>query len=257
MGQSRYERLPKTKNWQNVVALLAASSASAPQLASASATACKGELRRHSDDPILLWALYILARLPLAARQGEGGKFLQETGIDPKALAFPALLLEETGSFLQRKNFHNLEPSFVSDIALNAFQETVTKILDESNLDLFADATTQLEPALAGYGTPRGFATCARLFFTSFMNRVLAYFLSKETVNVLGQNERFGSLDSLRYFLGDLRRYCWESSQIIDSFAEEWYSKYRWQEKLDLAHMATFAWAAIKKFSGEIGREHE
>ena len=156
MGQSRYERLPKTKNWQNVVALLATSSTSAPQLASASVTACKGELRRHSDDPILLWALYILARLPLAARRGEGGRFLQETGIDPKALAFPASLLEETGSFLQRQNFRNLEPSFLSDIALNAFQETVTKILGESNLDLFADATTQLEPALADSGLPVG-----------------------------------------------------------------------------------------------------
>jgi hypothetical protein len=257
MGQSRYERLPKTKNWQNVVALLATSDTSAPQLASASVTACKGELRQHSDDQILVWALYLLARLPLAARRGEAGRFLEDTGIDPKALAFPASLLEETGSFLQRQNFSNRKPSFVSDIALNAFQETVTKILGESNLDLFADSTTQLEPALGDYGTPRGFAICAKLFFTSFMNRVLAYFLSKEAVNVLGQNERFGSLDSLQHFLGDLRRYCWESSQIIDSFAEEWYSKYKWQDKLDLAHIATFAWAAIRKFSGEIGREHE
>lgn len=143
MGQSRYERLPKTKNWQNVVALLATSSTSAPQLASASVAVCKGELRRHSDDPILVWALYIFARLPLAARQGEGRRFLRETGIDPKALAFPASLLEEAGLFLQRKNFHNLNPSFLSDIALSAFQETIAKILSESNLDLFADATTQ------------------------------------------------------------------------------------------------------------------
>ena len=257
MGQSRYERLPKTQNWQNVVALLAMSGTSVPQLASASVKACKGALRRHSDDPILVSALYLLARLPLAARRGEGTEFLQDTGIDPKALASPASLLEETTSFLHRQNFHNLEPSFVSDISLNAFQETLAKILAESNLDLFADVSTQLEPALANYGTPRGFATAARFFFTSFMNRALAYFLSKETVNVLGQNERFDSLDSLQHFMGDLRRYCWESSQIIDSFAEEWHSKYKWQEKLDLPHIATFVWAAIRKFSDEIGREHE
>lgn len=57
--------------------------------------------------------------------------------------------------------------------------------------------------------------------------------------------------------MGDLRRYCWESSKIIDSFAEEWYSKYKWQEKLVDLHVATFVWAAIKKFSAEIGREHQ
>jgi hypothetical protein len=85
----------------------------------------------------------------------------------------------------------------------------------------------------------------------------LSYFLSKETVNTLGKEARFESLDSLQRFSGDLRRYCWESSEIIDGFAEEWFSKYKWQEKLDFEHFATFAWAALKKFSNEIGREHE
>jgi hypothetical protein len=256
MGQSRYERLPKTRNWQNVVALLSAPGTSTARLASAAVNACRGALKRHSDDPVLVSALYLLARLPLAARRGEAGGFLQDTGIDRRALAAPALLLEETTSFLHRQNFQNSEPSFVSDISLSAFQETLTRILAESNLDLFADVSTQLEPALANFGTPRGFATGARFFFTSFMERALGYFLSKETVNVLGRHERFESLDSLQHFTGDLRRYCRESSQIIDSFAQEWYSKYKWQEKLDLSHIATFVWAAIKKFSDEIGREH-
>jgi hypothetical protein len=155
----------------------------------------------------------------LAARRGEAGEFLQDTGIDRKALAAPTSLLEETASFLHRQNFQNSETSFVSDISLSAFQETLTRILAESNLDLFADVSTQLEPALGNYGTPRGFAIGARLFFTSFMERALGYFLSKETVNVLGPHERFESLDALQHFTGDLRRYCRESSQIIDSFA--------------------------------------
>ncbi len=72
-------------------------------------------------------------------------------------------------------------------------------------------------------------------------------FLSKESVNVVGAGGRFESVDSLQRFMGDLRRYCWESSKIIDSFAEEWYSKYKWQQKLDLPHVATFVWAALKK----------
>ncbi len=257
MGQSRYERLPKTENWQSVVALLASPRVSPPRVASATVKACRTALQRHSDDPVLGSAVYLLCRLPLAARQGKAREFLRSQGLSPEALSAPSLLSEEIASLLHSRNLSNLDPSFVPEIAIAAYQETLAKLMAQSNLDLFADASGQMEQALAAHATPRGFATAARLFFTSFMQRALAYFLSKETVNVLGPKGRFDSLDSLQNFLGDLRRYCWESSKIVDTFAEEWYSKYKWQEKLDLPHVARFVWAALRKFSSEIGREHE
>ncbi len=71
MGQSRYKRLPKTQNWQNVVALLDSPAASATNVASATVKSCRAALRRHSDDPVLVSAVYLLAQLPLAARQGK------------------------------------------------------------------------------------------------------------------------------------------------------------------------------------------
>lgn len=257
MGQSRYGRLPKTENWQNVVAVLGSPRTSPSRVASATVKACRVALRRHSDDPVLGSAVYLLCRLPLASRQGKTHEFLRSEGLSVEALSAPTLLSEEIASFLHRQNLSNPDPSFIAEIAIAATQETLAKLMAQSNLDLFADTSGQTEQALAEYGTPRGFATAARLFFTSFMQRTLAYFLSKETVNVLGPNGRFDSLDSLQNFLGDLRRYCWESSKIIDTFAEEWYSKYKWHEKLDFPHVATFVWAALRKFSSEIGREHE
>ncbi len=257
MGQSRYERLPKTQNWQSVISLLASPQTSVANIALETARACQSVLRRHSTDPVLISAIYLIVRLPLAARKGNATEFLRNTGVETEALASPISLSDALVSFLQQQNFENPDPSFVGEISLLTFQETFSKLIAESNLDLFADAPGQTENALASYGTARGFATAARLFFTSFMHRALSYFLSKETVNAVGLNERFESLDSLQQFMGDLRRYCWESSKIIDSFAEEWYSKYKWQEKLDDPHVATFVWAAIKKFSAEIGREHQ
>jgi hypothetical protein len=256
MGQSRYGRLPKTENWQTVVALLASPQVSPARAASATVKACRTALQRHSDDPVLGRAVYLLCRLPLASRQGKASHFLREEGMNPDALSAPTLLSEEVASTLYRQNFSNADPSFVPEIAVAAMQETLSKLMAESNLDLFADASGQLEKALAAYGTPRGFAGAARIFFTSFMQRTLAYFLAKETANVLGL-KGFDSLDSLQSFLGDLRRYCWESSKIIDDFAEEWYSKNKWQERLDLPHVGGFVWAALRKFAAEIGREHE
>ncbi len=256
MGQSRYGRLPKTENWQNVVALLASTRVSPALAASATAKACRTALRRHSDDPVLGAAVYLLCRLPLASRQGRADEFLRSEGLNPDALSAPTLLSEEIASLLHKRNLSNPDPSLVSEIAIAAMQETLAKLMAQSNLDLFADASGQMEQALGAYGTPGGFASAARIFFTSFMQRTLAYFLSKETANVLGP-KGFDSLDSLQIFLGDLRRYCWESSKIIEAFAKEWYSKNKWQEKLDLPHVARFVWAALRKFSSEIGREHE
>jgi hypothetical protein len=256
MGRSGYGRLPKTENWQNVVALLASPRVSPAQAATETVKACRAALRRHSGDPVLGAAVYLLCRLPLAARKGEADQFLRDEGLNPDSLSAPTLLSEEIASNLHRRNFSNNDPSFVPEIAIAATQETLAKLMAQSNLDLFADASGQMEQALGAYGTPRGFASAARIFFTSFMQRTLAYFLSKETVNVLGP-KGFDSLDSLQSFMGDLRRYCWESSKIIDVFAEEWYSKHKWQEKLEPQHVASFVWAAIRKFAAEIGREHD
>jgi hypothetical protein len=257
MGQSRYKRLPKTQNWRNVVALLASPSASAPRLASATVQSCRLALKQHCDDPVLVSAVYLLAHLPVAARQGKAADFFEQAGLDARALSSPMALIEETSSFLNRQSFQNVNPSFVTEISLRAFQETVQWLVADSNLDLFADTREQTEQALANHGTARGFANASRQFFTSFMNRALSYFLSKENVNVVGPNARFESVDSLQRFMGDLRRYCWESSKIIDSFAEEWYSKYKWQQKLDAPHFTTFVWASLRKFATEIGREHD
>ncbi len=256
MGQSRYERLPKTQNWQNVVALLSSPEAAVAAVASATVRSCRIALRQHSDDPVLVSAVFLLAHLPTAARQGQAAEFLRQAGLDARALSSPIALIQETQSFLNKQNLQNADPSFVTEISLRAFQETLQKLMADSNLDLFADATEQTEQVLAGYGTARGFANASRQFFTAFMQRALSYFLSKENVNTVGPNGRFDSVDSLQHFMGDLRKYCWESSQIIDSFAEEWYSKYKWQHQLDLPHFATFVWASLRKVATEIGREH-
>jgi hypothetical protein len=256
MGQSRYERLPKTQNWQNVVALLATPHASVSEIASETAKACRGALKRHSDDPVLVASVFLLARLPLAARKGEAGRFLQECGLDAKSLSSLLSLLDESARYFRFLNLKNPDPSFVTEISELSFEETLSKLASESNLSLFADSAGQVELAFASFGTARGFARIARIYFTTFMSRVLTYFLSMETVNSIGAHERFESVDHLQQFAGQLRRYCWESSKIIDSFAEEWYSKYRWQERLDREHVATFVWAVLRKFSSEIGREN-
>ena len=65
MGQSRYERLPKSQNWRNVVAVLSSQKASVAEVAGATAKACRVALKRHSTDPVLVNSVYVLACLCL------------------------------------------------------------------------------------------------------------------------------------------------------------------------------------------------
>src|SRR5260370_30408041 len=164
MGQSRYERLPKSQNWQNVVAVLSSPKTSVAQVAGATSKACRIAIRRHSDDVVLVHAVYLLAHLPLAAKQERAQQFLAGVGIEPDALSSPSLLIDELTEFLQRQNFNNSEPSFVTEIAHSHFQETFVKLMNESNLIFFADRRDLTSHLLAPIGTPRGTAQDPRVF---------------------------------------------------------------------------------------------
>lgn len=255
MGQSRYGRLPKSQNWVQVVSLLSSPETNAAQIAAATVRACRYSLKRHAGDPVLVRSLYLLIHFPLSAKQGRPTAFLRDHGINPQCLSSTATLIAETGSYLYKQNFDNRDPSFVSDVAIHCFQETLTKLASKANLSLFAETADQLQEALASSATPRGFAAAAKEYFTAFMLHTLLYFLSKESVNNLGPTERFESLESVHELSRELEAYCRESSVIIHSFAEQWYSKYKWQQKLDLQSIENFTRAALRKFSVEIGRE--
>jgi hypothetical protein len=69
-GQSRYERLPKTQNWQNAVALLSSPRTSTLRVAGATANACRTALKRRSNDPVLVASLSLL----LSHRAGPAGR---------------------------------------------------------------------------------------------------------------------------------------------------------------------------------------
>jgi hypothetical protein len=67
MGHIRLGRLPATKKWQQVVALLS-DGASLEQIAGASAEAAEISLGHAQHDPALVQSFWLLTQLPLAAR---------------------------------------------------------------------------------------------------------------------------------------------------------------------------------------------
>jgi len=80
MGHKRLGTLPRTKRWQQVVALLDAGE-SVARIAAASSVAAEGALFRATNDPALTRAFWLLTQLPLAARQIDFPERIRELGL--------------------------------------------------------------------------------------------------------------------------------------------------------------------------------
>ena len=81
MGHIRLKRLPATRKWERVVELLA-SGASTEEIAGASADAAEHALERARRDPALAHSLWLLARVPLAARAPAFGPAARELSLN-------------------------------------------------------------------------------------------------------------------------------------------------------------------------------
>src|SRR5262249_51469620 len=89
MGHVRIGPLPATRKWQAVVGLIA-SGAGVAQLATATMNAAERGLNNATQDPGVLEAVWLLVRLPLAARATHFAEALRSSGLqiedDPSLL---------------------------------------------------------------------------------------------------------------------------------------------------------------------------
>src|SRR5262245_33501114 len=83
MGHVRTGPLPATRKWNHVVALLAGGAA-ADQVAAATLSAAERGLKSAADDPGVVETVWLLVRLPLAARAPDFPAALRACGLDAR-----------------------------------------------------------------------------------------------------------------------------------------------------------------------------
>ena len=97
MGHIRLGRIPATKKWQQVVALLS-DNVSLAEIAAASAEAAEASLAHARKDPALLYSFWLLTQLPIAARSPDFEERLESLGLrtqsNPSLMDFVAALSE-------------------------------------------------------------------------------------------------------------------------------------------------------------------
>src|SRR2546421_12094816 len=80
MGHQRLGTLPRSREWQQVIALIS-EGANVEEIAAAAARAAETSMIDASADPAVCHAFWLLTQIPIAARQPDFERALRKVGL--------------------------------------------------------------------------------------------------------------------------------------------------------------------------------
>ena len=250
MGHIRLGRLPRTRKWQQVIALVGAG-AELPEIAAATLDASKRGLKGAARDRALVQSFWLFTQLPVCARQPD---FVHELGKLGVSIATDPTVMELIGGFSDAVDSHVRRTGGRTDLgemAQMGAAESLSRLLTERTENLFGSTPEDVRRELSRLGTPAAFSVLAREFFARLTERYLTYFLSRELSNQLG------SINANRQFREGLALHCKEASKILDKFAADWFSKANYQGGITRKKAAGFIGHALTKLSAELQQRAE
>lgn len=252
MGHIRLGNLPRTRKWQQVVALIEGGAGTA-QIANATITAAEKGLKLAAEDKGLVETIWLLTQLPLAARSDNFAQALQSTGLD---VSDSPSLMEVIGAFsdaIDKKLANNGGRTDLGEMAQMAASETMAEIIGSRTQSLFGTTPDDVKNAFFKLATNKQFSTFARDFFSRLTNKCLDYFVSRAVAHHVGEGRRFRTLAQQGEFTKALGTHSREASRIVEDFSGGWFSKTNWEKKgISRQDAAGFAHVAMKKIVAEL-----
>jgi hypothetical protein len=252
MGHVRLGNLPRTRKWQQVVALIEGGAGTA-QIANATITAAEQGFKLAAEDKGLVETIWLLTQLTLAARADDFGQSLQSAGLD---VSDSPGLMEVVGAFsdaIDKKLTNNGGRTDLGEMAQMAASETMTQIIGSRTQSLFGTTSDDVKDAFSKLATNKQFSIFARDFFSRLTNKCLDYFVSKAVSHHVGEGRRFRTLAQQGEFTKALGTHSREASKIIEEFSGGWFSKTNWEKKgISRQDAAGFTHVAMKKIVTEL-----
>jgi hypothetical protein len=223
MGHTRLGDLPKTKRWNQVVALLE-EGADTEAIASSTLTAAETGFYQATQDTGFKYAFWLLTQVTLAARTDKFSEELSGLGLDvPKQ----AGLFDILGAFTKHLDTYfvkNRARTDISEMGQLAAVETLSEKCAERSKRLFGTTPEDVQQSIRELSTSKNFALLTRDFFSRFTYRYLNYFLSRETSKHVGLNQRFENIDEHTAFNEALAVHCKQTAVIVQDFAGGWHN---------------------------------
>lgn len=253
MGHVRLGTLPRTRNWIQVLDLVGAG-AGAPDVAAATMNAAQRGLEAAAQDKGLVYTVWLLTQMPLAARSPDFEARLRKLGL---TVSGSPSLLEVTGAFSDAVDAHLRRAGGRTDLgemAQMAASEALTVLGSPANGSLFAAAAPSAREALAAFTTTKRFSELASEFFARLTTKYLTYFLSRELSNYVGAGGRFAGIDGHAEFDKALALHCRQASRIVEEFSGGWFSKSHFKGRITHEKAGGFAHIALKKLRAELAK---
>jgi hypothetical protein len=244
MGHLRLHTLPRTRTWKQVVALIE-HGAAVDQVARATIKAAERGLRRASKDRGVIETVWLLTRLPHAAKAGRLVDALGPLGTrvhdDPGLMSLAAAVNDALDASLA----NNRGRTDLGEMAQMAATEALIATLARKAETFFDPSPPDILRELAALHTVKQFGSFAKTFFGRLTFKCMDYFLSRVLYTHVGEGRRFLTLARLGGFMRALEIHCVEAARYVDRFSGEWLAKTHWEngaisrdDARDLAHGA-------------------
>jgi hypothetical protein len=228
VGHIRLGTLPRTRSWDEVVALIG-QGAAAPQVAQATINAAEDGLRKASKDRGVVETVWLLLQLPQAAKGPRFLEDLYEAGVTVGGAPGLMALVSAFSEAVDARLANNCGRTDLGEMAQMAGAESLAGVLHERTRGFFDSSPEDVRRELAGLATVGQFGFFARAFFGRLTCKCLDYFLSRELTRHVGEGRRFLTLARQAAFSEALEKHCSEAAVIVQRFSGEWASKARYQ----------------------------
>ncbi len=255
MGHVRLGQPPATKKWREIVAYLEAGDVSIPALADAVAEATDKSLMKAAKDPAFIEALWLLIKIPQAAKSKNFAQALKDLGItvpDSPSITDLAVGFDAAIETAQRRNSPNTTD--LSEMAKHAGIAALDSLARESTPSLWKSDREDERTTVATFSAPEKFAELSQRFFTNLVEHNIQYFLDREIPRHVRPGNFVQSVGDMASFDGAVKRHCAETTIIMRAFAKDWLGKNAHNLKKDISRkdVAGFAHVAFKKIRKEL-----
>lgn len=251
MGHVRLGRLPATRKWNDVVALLGGG-APVGDIAGASAEAAEASLSAARDDPALLRAVWLLMQLPLAARSGDFEASLAKLGLDVPNNPGLSDLLGAIAESVDRHATLAGGRTDLGELAQSALVQSLASVVGGELPQLFGSTAEDVRSALGRFAGKSSFGRLARDFLATLTLKHLDYYLSRSVPDLVGAESGFSDIADHSRFNEALELHCREASRIVEDFAGAWFSKTQYESGISPEKARGFAFVALRKIGAEL-----
>ena len=255
MGHVGLGKPPATRKWQEVVALLDESDPRVADIARAVERSSDRSLSQAVNDPAFVEALWLLLKIPLAAKEPDFGAAMRDIGLRvPSEPTITDVLAAFAEAIERARRLGGRAVTDFSIMARNAAITALAELASERAPSLWRPSSEDQRTTLATLASTERFGELAQRFFTNILQGHLQYFLDREIPRHIGNGSYFRSVADTSYFEGVLRRHCRETTVIMRAYAKGWLGKNRYHLDKDLSRkeVAGFAAYAFTKVRREL-----